>query len=298
MTLEWLYALSRFGHFSSLMLLVGSACYGTLLAPRTYRVRLASQLRGLMAISCVAALLTAVAILAAQTGLMSGDWRNIGDAGIWRAVLGTRFGKIWLWQPVLALMACVVFFWRSRSRSRSRSRQAGVLVLGILQLCGMGWVGHAAMLEGWPGVLHCINQIVHLLSVTFWVGGLFPLLFVLQDARLLQTRTDAILTMMRFSRYGHLAVALAILTGLVNTRLILGWPLSAAGLYGALLAVKILLVAVMALLALFNRYWVVPRFRRANTAAYGYFLRLTTVELALSVLIIALVSFFATLSPV
>ncbi|AIR68048.1 copper homeostasis membrane protein CopD [Dickeya fangzhongdai] len=295
MTLEWLYALSRFGHFFSLMLLVGSVCYGTLLAPRTYRVRLESQLHGLMAISCVAALLTAVAILAVQTGLMSGDWRNIGDAGIWRAVLGTRFGNIWLWQPVLALMACVAFFWRSR---RSRSQQAGVLVLGILQLCGMGWVGHAAMLEGWPGVLHCINQIVHLLSVTFWVGGLFPLLFVLQDARLSQTRADAILTMMRFSRYGHLAVALAILTGLVNTRLILGWPLSVAGLYGALLAVKILLVAVMALLALFNRYWVVPRFRRANTAAYGYFLRLTTVELALSVLIIALVSFFATLSPV
>ncbi|WP_042859758.1 copper homeostasis membrane protein CopD [Dickeya sp. NCPPB 3274] len=292
MTLEWLYALSRLGHFSSLMLLVGSACYGTLLAPRTYRVRLASQLHGLMAISCVAALLTAVAILAAQTGLMSGDWRNIGDAGIWRAVLGTRFGEIWLWQPVLALMACVVFFWRSRSR------QAGVLVLGILQLCGMGWVGHAAMLEGWPGVLHCINQIVHLLSVTFWVGGLLPLLFVLQDARQPQTRTDAILTMMLFSRYGHLAVALAILTGLVNTWLILGWPLPAAGLYGVLLAVKTLLVAVMALLALFNRYWVVPRFRRAHTAAYGYFLRLTTVELALSVLIIALVSFFATLSPV
>ncbi|MCA6998789.1 copper homeostasis membrane protein CopD [Dickeya solani] len=292
MTLEWLYALSRLGHFSSLMLLVGSACYSTLLSPRTYQARLASQLHGLMVIGCVAALLTAVAILAAQAGLMSGDWRNIGDASIWHAVLGTRFGNIWLWQPVLALMTCVMFFWRSRYR------QAGVLILGILQLGGMGWVGHAAMLEGRPGVLHCINQVVHLLSVTFWVGGLPPLLFVLQDARLVQTRTDAILTMMRFSRYGHLAVAVAILTGLVSTRLILGWPLPGAGLYSALLAVKILLVAIMALLALFNRYWVVPRFQRANSAAYGYFLRLTTVELALSVLIIALVSFFATLSPV
>ncbi|MCI4254385.1 copper homeostasis membrane protein CopD [Dickeya dianthicola] len=296
MTLEWLYALSRFGHFSSLMVLVGSACYSTLLAPRTYRARLASQLHGLTAIGCVAALLTAVTILAAQTGLMSGDWRNIGDGGIWRSVLGTRFGNIWRWQPVLASLACVAFFWRSRSRSRSR--QAGVLMLGILQLCGMGWVGHAAMLEGWPGVLHGANQVVHLLSVTFWVGGLPPLLFVLRDARLVQTRTDAILTMMRFSRYGHLAVALTILTGLVNTRLILGWPLAGAGLYGALLAVKILLVAVMALLALFNRYWVVPRFQRVNDIAYDYFLRLTTVELALSVLVIALVSFFATLSPV
>ncbi|MFB1116214.1 copper homeostasis membrane protein CopD [Dickeya dadantii] len=292
MTLEWLYTLSRLGHFSSLMLLVGSACYSTLLAPRMYRVRLTSQLHGLMAISSVAALLTAVAILAAQTGLMSGDWRNIGDADIWRAVLGTRFGKMWLWQPVLALMACVVFF------RRGHYRQAGVLMLGIVQLCGMGWVGHAAMLEGWPGVWHGINQVVHLLSVTFWVGGLPPLLFVLQDARLAQTRTDAILTMMRFSRYGHLAVALAILTGLVNTRLILGWPLAGTGLYGVLLAVKVLLVAVMALLALFNRYWVVPRFQRANGAAYGYFLRLTAVELVLAVLIIALVSFFATLSPV
>lgn len=291
MMLEWLYAVVRFGHFASLMLLVSSACYCTLLAPRTYRGWLALRLQGLMAISCAAALLTAIAILTVQTGLMSGDWRNTVNADIWRAVLGTRFGEIWLWQPALALVTGVVFFWHSRSR------QVNVLVLGILQLCGMGWVGHAAMLDGWPGILHGISQIVHLLSVTFWVGGLLPLLFVLQDARLSQTRADAILTMMRFSRYGHLAVSLAILTGLVNTRLILGWPLSAAGLYGALLAMKILLVAVMVLLALFNRYWVVPRFRQENTVAYGYFLRLTTVELVLSTLVIALVSFFATLSP-
>ncbi|QDX30171.1 copper homeostasis membrane protein CopD [Dickeya poaceiphila] len=291
MMLEGLYALLRIGHFSSLMLLVGATCYCGFLSPSSYRGRLVSQLRGLMGISSVMALLTAIAILAAQTGLMSGDWRNISDADTWLAVLSTRFGMLWVWQPVLALIVCVMLFWRHRFW------YTGVLTLGVLQLCGMAWVGHAAMLEGWPGVLHGINQTVHLLAVTFWVGGLAPLLPVLRDAQQVQTRADAILTMMRFSRYGHLAVALTILSGVVNVGLIVGWPLSETGLYGTLLTVKILLVVVMVLLALFNRYWVVPRFRGATTVAYHYFLRLTTAELVLSVVVIVLVSFWATLSP-
>ncbi|ACT07080.1 copper resistance D domain protein [Dickeya chrysanthemi Ech1591] len=290
--LESVYALLRLGHFSSLMLLVGAAGFSELLAPREYRAWLASRLRGVMAFSSVAAFLTAIAILAAQTGLMSGNWHNMSDVATWRAVLGTRFGTFWVWQPVLALVACVMVF------QRHPVWLASVLLFGVLQLCGMAWLGHAAMLEGKLGLLHGINQAVHLLAVTFWVGGLLPLLPVLRDARQGLMRADAILTMMRFSRYGHWAVALAILTGLINTRLILGWPLPEIGLYGVLLAIKVMLVAVMVLLALFNRYRVVPRFQQANTAAYDYFLRVTRVECGLSVLVIALVSFLATLSPV
>ncbi|MEI7344379.1 copper homeostasis membrane protein CopD [Dickeya chrysanthemi] len=290
--LESVYALLRLGHFSSLMLLVGAAGFSELLAPREYRARLASRLRGVMTFSSVAAFLTAIAILAAQTGLMSGNWHNMSDAATWRAVLGTRFGAFWVWQPVLALVACVLVF------QRHPVWLASVLLFGVLQLCSMAWLGHAAMLEGKLGLLHGINQAVHLLAVTFWVGGLLPLLQVLRDARRGPMRADAILTMMRFSRYGHWAVALAILTGLINTRLILGWPLPEIGLYGVLLIIKVLLVAVMVLLALFNRYRVVPRFQQTNTVAYDYFLRVTRVECGLSVLVIALVSFLATLSPV
>ncbi|WP_219953303.1 copper homeostasis membrane protein CopD [Dickeya zeae] len=291
MLLEAVYAALRIGHFSSLMLLVGATCYCRLLSPQTYRAQLALRLSGVMVFSSIVAVLTAIGILAAQTGLMSGDWRNIGDVSTWYAVLGTRFGMLWVWQPVLALITCVMVFWRCAGWL------SGVLMSGIAQLCGMAWVGHAAMLEGWPGVVHGLSQTVHLLSVTFWVGGLAPLLPVLRDAQRVSARDDAILTMMRFSRFGHLAVALAILTGLVNARLILGWPLPPFGVYSALLAVKVLLVAAMVLLALFNRYWVVPRFQHAGATAYGYFLRLTIVDLSLSVLVVGLVSVLATLSP-
>ncbi|UJR61916.1 copper homeostasis membrane protein CopD [Dickeya zeae] len=291
MLLEAVYAALRIGHFSSLMLLVGTACYCRLLSPRTYRAQLVLRLYGVMVFSSIVAVLTAVGILAAQTGLMSGDWRNIGDVSTWYAVLGTRFGMLWIWQPALALITCVMVFWRCAGWL------SGVLMSGVAQLCGMAWVGHAAMLEGWPGVVHGLSQTVHLLSVTFWVGGLPPLLPVLRDAQRVSARDDAILTMMRFSRFGHLAVALAILTGLVNARLILGWPLPPFGVYSAFLAVKVFLVAAMVLLALFNRYWVVPRFQHAGHAAYGYFLRLTMAELLLSVLVVGLVSVLATLSP-
>ena len=64
----------------------------------------------------------------------------------------------------------------------------------------------------------------------------------------------------RFSAVGHGAVAVVIVTGIVNTGLILGhWPSDWNSPYQALLMIKIALVIAMALLALLNRYAVVPR---------------------------------------
>lgn len=291
MSLSTFYILCRWLHFAAVMLLAGSAFYSALLSPKRFKAHLAQRLHPLLLASSLVALFSAIALLAAQTGLMSGDWRNISDGDTWRAVLDTGFGAAWKWQIMLPLAACAAFLLRGVWRQRI------LLLLGVAQLTGLAFVGHAAMLEGWPGVWQRANHAVHLLSSAFWAGGLLPLLLLMADARQITLRSDAIRAMMRFSRYGHLAVALAIISGIINALMILGWPLTSFALYSQLLLVKILLVGLMVAIALFNRYWLVPRFRRAGENAQHSFIRSTQAELLLGVLVVMLVSIFATLAP-
>ncbi len=104
--------------------------------------------------------------------------------------------------------------------------------------------------------------------------------------------------MMRFSRYGHLAVALVILTGGINTLLIAGVPWPVHSRYLSMLWVKACLVAVMVIIALYNRYLLVPRFNQSQGAAQRQFITLIKVEWILSLLVVACVSLFATWEPV
>lgn len=53
----------------------------------------------------------------------------------------------------------------------------------------------------------------------------------------------------------------------------------------------------MVLIALWNRYWLVPRFHIAGLAAQRLFIRMTQLEIVLACGVVGLVSVFATLSP-
>ncbi len=291
MTLSTLYLLCRWVHFIAVMQLTGCAFYTTLLLTPAGKEPLSIRFHPLLRSSSWLALASALALLTVQVGLMSGDWHNISDSATWLAVLHTEFGTRWCWQIVLALFACLVF------SLRGKYRHWLLLISGMSQLCGMALVGHAAMLEGWIGLLQRISQSVHLIAAAFWAGGLLPLLLLMADAQSITKRAEAIRAMMRFSRYGHLAVVLVIISGMINSWIILGWPLIHFSLYSRLLLVKILLVGVMVLIALVNRYWLVPHFRLAGSQAQIKFVRMTQLELAIAIIVLLLVSFFATQAP-
>lgn len=292
MLLSAIWILLRATHFAAVMLLAGSVFYTALLAPARYRYALSQRLAGIIRLSAWLALMSAVAMLVVQTGLMSGSWQNIADSDTWLAVLQTRFGTAWRWQILCALIATVL------AAKQGRGYQRWLVILAVLQLAALACTGHATMGDGWSGMAHQFNHGIHLIASAFWSGGLLPLLILMREASYIERRTDAIRSMMRFSRYGHLAVALALLTGCINTLLILGWPLPPGlTLYSTLLLWKIALVALMVLIALLNRYWLVPRFRLAGTAAQQQFMRMTQLELVLSLVVVGLVSVFATLSP-
>jgi len=291
MSLSFLYILCRWLHFAALMTLAGGSLYTTLLAPARFRPCLSVRFNNLLTAAALVSLLTAVLLLAAQTGLMANGWADIARPEIWQAVLQTRFGQAWQWQLFAALAGVAALM------AKGRPRQQLLLLSGVGQLAGLAFVGHAAMLDGVAGWLQRANQVVHLLSAAFWAGGLLPVLILMRDMRQLPASYDAVRTLMRFSRYGHLAVALVIISGIINAFILLPtWP-PAYGQYSQLLLLKTLLVAVMCFIALFNRYWLVPRFQRSGQNAHHQFMLTTLAELLLATLVLLLVSIFAMLEP-
>lgn len=233
---------------------------------------------------------SAVLLLCAQAGMMGSGWRDTINPQIWLAVLGTRFGSVWLWQMLLGVVTVAVLL------LKPRTLQFMMLLLATAQLILLAGVGHAAMREGFYGGLQRLNHAVHLLGAGWWVGGLLPLIMCMRMARKPRWRGAAITAMMRFSRYGHLAVAAVLLSGLINSLMILGWSLPLESSYVRFLLVKVIFVVVMVVVAVYNRYFLVPRFNRSPTAT-KQFIRLTWLEIILSVAVLLAVSIFATWEP-
>ncbi len=287
---DFLYVLLRFLHFSSLFLLTGCLTYLMLLTPPGYRNRLARQLLPALRSSAGLALISAIAIFALQTIMMSGDITAIRQPEIWSAVAGTRFGYAWLPEMIFPAVSVMLL------RVGGETARYLLLFSLLLQLILTAMTGHAAMHDGWRGMAGEASQSLHVIAAAFWCGGLYPLFLLMKQGQRDPQDNTAILTMMKFSRYGHWAVALVILSGLCNTLLIAGVPRHFSfWLAGVIL--KSVLVAGMVVLALLNRYWLVPRFRRSPAASRRMFIRLTLAEMLLALGAIAVVSLFATLSP-
>lgn len=290
--LSALYISLRFVHFAALMVLLGSTICSTLLAPQSFRPTLVQRLAGQVRLAVWLTLISALLLLCAQAGLMGGGWGDSVNPQVWLAVLGTRFGAVWLWQICLGVVTVVIFL------LKPRALQGVLLIFAAAQLILLAGVGHAAMHEGLLGGIQRLNHAIHLLSAGWWAGGLLPLLMCMRMARKPRWRQAAITAMMRFSRYGHLAVAAVILSGLINGLMILGWSLPFESSYVRLLLLKVGLVALMVIIALINRYLLVPKFSSATANAQRRFIQLTWLEVILSGAVILAVSAFATWEPV
>ncbi|MGP3593265.1 copper homeostasis membrane protein CopD [Vagococcus sp. WN89Y] len=279
----------RFIHFAALMLIFGSALFSAWLAPRNLRPVLIQRSLILQKSCLCVCVLSAALMYAWQGGMMGDGWNDIWRPVTWMAVVGTQTGTALAWQIIIALLTLVAALLQSQQQKR-------VLLLVTLQFVLAAGIGHAAMRDGMPGVVQRGNQLVHLLCAAFWLGGLLPLLLCQRLARG-QWQTAALYTMMRFSLYGHFAVAGVLLTGVVNTLLIQGLMLPWHSAWGRLLLVKCALVALMVVIALVNRYVLVPRLSLKSATARRFFFYMTWAEMGLGALVLATVSLFATWEP-
>jgi putative copper resistance protein D len=172
-----------------------------------------------------------------------------------------------------------------------------------LLLISLGWIGHAAMDRGAAKLGHELNQMVHLLAAALWLGGLVPLAWFLRRARhpscagWISLARDVL---PRFSHMGYAAVALLAATGAINSLLLVGSFGALVGTaYGRLLGLKILLFSVMVVLALINRFRLLPRLRREPqpSAPIAALARSVLFEQALGFAVLAVVSVLGTWPP-
>jgi putative copper resistance protein D len=285
-------ACCRFAQYLSAMAAFGGSAFIWLFAPAPLRDPLGAQLRGLLFGAGIALVVSALAWLALTTADISGDWTAAWDASTLRAVLfESAFGPAWAAHFGFCLAAAAALWVNGGERWAPRASLAGIA------LASLSVTGHASMQAGAIGLLHRANDAVHLLCAGGWLGGLIPFLICLALSADPKQRRDAVAAMMRFSTTGHVAVALLILTGIANIALTSGAPpFPPSTPYRALLSVKILLVAVMIGLAMFNRYALAPRLERDPSAQK--MLRANCLqEFALGVVVVGLVSVFGLFDP-
>ncbi|NGX88337.1 copper homeostasis membrane protein CopD [Rahnella sp. Lac-M11] len=293
MSLTAMFVLCRFVHFASLMQIFGLSVFCSLLAPQGFSAVLLRKNQSLMMWSGILAAVTSVGMLAIQAAQMGNGWGDGLNLNVWLLVLTTSFGDVWRWHLLLtaALLLVMLMDWLP-------GRNVIIFLCALGLLMSQALIGHAAMHDGALGLLHRSNHVVHLLSAAYWFGCLYPLLTCMLYTRQPATRPYAIATLIRFSVLGHAAVALVILTGILNTAIILQrWPVDMTSLYQRLLVIKVALVGIMCGIAIFNRYRLVPLMGKQPELAQRHFILMTWLEWGLALLVLLAVSWFATLAP-
>jgi putative copper resistance protein D len=264
------------------------------LVPERLAVDVERHLRRAGAVAIALAVATTVAVLPIETAEIGDGWSAALDPATIGGILATTtIGTPWLIQAVaaVALVAASIFSRRNRS--------AAIAFASAFVLVSLAFTGHAVMQQDAVGVAHRLNDAVHVLCAAAWLGGLVPLLLVLRRFDCPEYRREAHLALGRFSTAGHVIMPLILVSGVINTALVLGrWPIDWSSPYQALLAAKIAVVVTMIALATANRYVFMPRFVADRAHALVAMRRATIAEVALAYAAVALVSVFGIFDPV
>jgi copper resistance protein D len=288
-----LFILCRFLHFAAAMAMFGTSVFLGTLAPPSLAEDLAASMRRLEWTAWTVLAVSGLGWLLLEAGEMGEGWQDAVDPQVLSSVIvDTTFGHVWVWRLAGVIALAAVLGGRP-------SRYRTVAALSALLLGSLALVGHASMRVGFVGALERANQAIHLVCGGFWLGALPPLLTCL--TRLHEGspfRREAATALRRFSGVGHGAVAGVVATGAVNVAIILRRPpTDLASPYQALLFAKILVVALMIASAVGNRYWLVPRMAVSPGPSRRWLARMTTAEIVLGGVVLALVSIFATFEP-
>lgn len=217
------------------------------------------RLIGLLAVVGIALSAGALILLAASmSGVALGD---VDRESVDAVVTGTSIGAAWQVR-VAALLATIwlsIMGWRKPKLGLAFAVMTGAVALGSL-----AWTGHGAAGEGRTGWMHLGSDIVHLLAAGVWIGALFALSLLLFRQTSAMSGEHVILshrTLEGFSAVGTVVVAVVILSGLVNSWILIGpenIPELFTTLYGQLLLAKLALFAGMLALAWTNRFRLTP----------------------------------------
>jgi copper transport protein len=246
-------------------------------------------------------------LIAIGLGMLAQGGQSTGSelAAPWNPELGrilteTRLGVIWLARLALAILAVGL-----AGRNESPWRDWSSFVVNLALLFTVTMTSHAAT-EPHPA-LPMLADWLHLVGMTFWLGGLAYFFTGIRHLYRLDDRLRTQLTSFlagRFSVNAMLFVALLGLTGLYSAYLRVGsWNGLLTSLYGHTLLIKQAFVAGLLVIAVINFLIISPQLKRdrlqgaANTNVVTRFAKLIIFELIFAGLLLASVSFLTYIPP-
>ncbi len=297
----------RFLQYSGAMILFGSSLFFLYALPPEGHCAAKSRAWPRCLLACGAALVFSGALLGlvAQSGLLAGSFsEGFKPDNLAAAVTQMNFGASAI---VRAAVAAALFFFLV-FLAPSRLLWMGSAAGGAIISASLAWMGHGAGTEGAAGHFHLLGDIAHVLAASVWIGALVAFVFLLlPDSG--DTQSDAALynALRRFSGIGAAAVAVIVLSGLINSWFLVGpdrlldfWTTA----YGRVLLAKLVAFAGMLGLAALNRYRLTPALGQALlpgascAAALLALRRSLFLEMLAALAVLGLVAWLGTLPPI
>ena len=297
----------RFALYAELMVLAGMAAF-TLYA-LTATERTSPSLIPLRPIALVLALLglilSGLGLLVLAAAMMGASLFPVDPTHVRMILFETAIGTA----GMVRMLALAIVLAAALALERlPTSMRIVVLLASSVAIATLVWTGHAGATEGVSGTIHRLSDIVHMLAASIWVGGIASFAWLLFRPAGQTSANELAIThraLDHFSRVGTLVVGLIVITGLINSQILIG----AANIgqiattpYGQLLLAKIALFGLMLVLAAANRWRLTPGLQASmesgDEAAAVMAMRKSLIAEGAAVLfILALVAWLGTLEP-
>jgi copper transport protein len=290
----------------------------------------------LLLVAGAAGLVSAIVAIVLQGAVGSGTsfWSALSPDTV-REVLNTRFGTAWgigvlAWAVVLIVLAFRPLRGKqvapppeppepvlvggggaaiatapapaavTRQRSAPKLAALAVPLFGLALLPSLG--GHTSVQQ--PVAVLLGANIVHVLAISAWLGGIAVLVFALRAATS-ELEPDARTPLLagavgRFSALATIALPLVLITGVVQSIVEVGsFPALLDSAFGRAVLIKIIVALAIVALGFVNRQRMLPALRRAKTPGRtGVLLRRTLrAELALGLVAIAVTGALSSYAP-
>ncbi|MEW2296246.1 copper resistance protein CopC [Streptomyces sp. NPDC006743] len=255
----WLYGIGRYVSYAGFIVLAGGAAFVLACWQRGAGVRAVQRLVVSGWVALTAATLALLLLRGSYT--TSGKLGDVLDLNLLGEVLQTKTGAALVSRLLLlaaaALFVAVLFgAYEKREDEEKRDLTFGLAIGGVVVAAGLAasWaLAEHASVGLQPGIAMPVD-VVHLLAVAAWLGGLAALLVALYRAPA-DTPVGAP-AVRRFSRVAFGSVVALVATGVYQSwRQVGSWPALTGTRYGQLLLVKAGLVVLMVGVAWTSRRW-------------------------------------------
>jgi copper transport protein len=264
-----LYGFARYVSYAGFILLVGGSAFVLACWQRGTGVRAVQRLVVSGWLALTGATLAMLMLRGSYTG--SGKFGDIFDLNLLSDVLQTKTGAALVSRLLLlaaaALFIAVLF---GAYEKREDEEEKGDLTFG---LAIGGFVVAAGLAATWAMAEHASTglqagiampaDVLHLLAVAVWLGGLSTLLVVLYRAPSIERSA-----VQRFSQVAFGSVAVLVVTGIYQSwRQVGSWSALTGTWYGQLLLIKVALVVVLVGIAYVSRRWTARLAQTPTSAA-------------------------------